>query len=196
MRSRPRWVVGRVVDAVDGSCLGRVGRGRQRKVGVATALEKHRDLVVDAAPPAVRPSIVEGPVAVDEAIRDGAITSPAKQPMFVEQGLGKVSQAIAHRLGGIPVVVKVDLDVAEPAATQLSQRVEELWTVSFLREEERVLRRTPVEVSKLLRHSRVPLDPCRNACALDSSVHASIAWLEMIGYAKKNVCQSMVRLRP
>ena len=108
----------------------------------------------------------------------------------------KYAQAIPHRLSGISVVMEVDLDIAEPAATKLSQGVEELWTVSFLREEERVLRRTPVEVSELLRHSRVPLDPCRNACALDSSVHASIAWLEMIGYAKKNVCQSMVRLRP
>ena len=61
-----REVAGRPVDLVDLVGLARVGRRREREVGVAAELVEQRQLVVDAAPPAVGAAVREAPVAVDE----------------------------------------------------------------------------------------------------------------------------------
>ena len=187
VRSRSRGVVDRVVDAVDRPRLGRVWRSGQREIGVTAGFEEHGNLVVDAAPFAVGPGVVEGPVAVDEAEGDGAVTAAAKQPVSVEQRLGEAAQAIAQRIGRIPVVMKMDFDIAEPAPTEICQRVEQLGPISFLREEERVLWRAAVGVGEPFRKSRIPLDPCGDACALYSGVGGSVVGLEMVGDAEKYV---------
>lgn len=77
MRSWSYRVVSRVVDAVDRPRLGSIRRRRQGEVGVAPSLEEDGNLIIDAAPPAVRPSIVESPITVNEAECNATVASPA-----------------------------------------------------------------------------------------------------------------------
>ena len=75
MRSRSRGIIDGVIDAIYRSSLRRIGCCGQCEIGVASRFEQNSDLVVDAAPSAVRASIVESPVAVNEAERDSAVGS-------------------------------------------------------------------------------------------------------------------------
>ena len=85
------------------------------------------------------------------------------------------------------VVVEMDFDVAEPAAAQFGQGVEQLGLVPFLREEERVLWRAAVAVGESLRKSGIPLDPCGDPRALYSGVGGSMGGLEWSAMQKKYV---------
>ena len=82
VRAGPVGIVNGVVDAVDRPCLGRIRRRRQREVGVAPSLEQNGDLIVHAAPSPIGTRVVEGPVAVHEAERDGAIAAAAEEPVL------------------------------------------------------------------------------------------------------------------
>ena len=113
----------RVVDAVDLARLRRAGGGRQREVGVAAGLAQDVQLVVHAAPAAVGPGVVQRPVAVDEAVRQArrcagrARAGRAGRPAVA----WNVSELSRRSLGGVVVVVEVDLDLAEAVAAEPGQ---------------------------------------------------------------------------
>jgi len=105
----------------------------------------------------------------------------------VEQRLGEAAQALAEGIGGIPVVMKMDFDVPEPAPAEMCKGIEQLGSISFFREEKRVLWMAAVEVRKPFRKSGIPLGPCGDSCALHGGVGGAMVGLELVGDAEKYV---------
>ena len=129
-----------------------------------------------------------------ETERDGAVASAVEKAVLVEKRLGKAAQPIPQSIGRVEVVMKVDLNVPKTAMAQLRERVEELWPISFLRKEERVLRGSAVAVGESLRHSRVFSDPCRDPRALNVDIDLAMGRLKMIGDAEKNISYAIMTI--
>ena len=89
-------------------------------------------------------------------------------------------------------MVQMDLHVAEAAAAESGQRVEQLRLVAFLRKEEGVLWRAPVRVGKSLGHPRVVFHPGGDACPFDVEIDGAMARLEVIGDAEEDVLDAAV----
>src|SRR5262245_59768328 len=66
MGFRSQRIVSRIIDGYDGRGLG-IARGTGKgEIGIAAAPLENNQLIVDAAPPAIRAAVVKTPVAMDE----------------------------------------------------------------------------------------------------------------------------------
>lgn len=109
---RPR-AVGSAVDSVDHPGLGPVG-SRQGEVGVAAGLGQEAQLLVDPAPAAVGAAVVKAPVAVHEAVGDPGSCLGGQQGAVARKVNASREQLGPERLGGVAVVMEVQLDLTQP----------------------------------------------------------------------------------
>ena len=189
-------LAGGVVDAVDGARLAGVWRGRQREIGVAAFLAQYRKLVVHAASTARRVRVVERPVAVDERPDGLAGLRVARQRVVAfGQDAREAAQVLAQAVRRVVVVVKVDLDLAEPLAAQFDQRVEMFDAVLLGRKEEAVNRRPAIGVPMSRAQLRIPLPPARHPRALDLVGGRLPARLEVVDEAEQQVARDACRRR-
>jgi len=59
-----------------------------------------------------------------------------------------LDDARCEGVGGVAIVMEVELDLAEPGARELGELIEEVWPVLFAREEPAVARRSPIAVAE------------------------------------------------
>ena len=162
--ARTAEVAHRPVDAVDDVGLRLVGCRGKGEVGVAARLEEQRNLVVDAARAAVVSPIGQGPVTVDEGVAKTAVRIPGQMPVLGEQAQ-RLFELGSQAFPRVPLVVQVQLDLAQSRARQLGQRLEKLWPVLFTGEEERVSWGQPIGVAEVPRQRRVAIGPGLHARA-------------------------------
>ena len=105
---------------------------------------------------------------MDEAVGEFAVVAPARQQAVAagEQFL-EAEQRGAEVVGGVVVVVQVDLDLAEAGAAEVGQGVEVFRLVLLDGVEERVARRPAVGVAEAAELPRVVADPALDAAAAD-----------------------------
>ena len=149
MRPGTVGIVERVIDAVDLAGLGPAGGRGQCEVRVAPRLAEDVELVIHPTPPSVGPRIVQGPVAVDETIGDRPVRwSRASSPWRLENRCLALQQGGTEILGGVVVVVQLQLDLAVSGPTKIRQGIDVLGVVFLDRIEVRVARRAAVAVAK------------------------------------------------
>ena len=187
VRARMDRIVDRVVDAVDRARLRCIRRRRQREVGVTACLAEHCNFVVDAAPAAVGPGVIECPVAVDESEGDAAVPVAAQETVSVKEGFGEHAETVGQCCGSVMVMVQMNFDIAETTAAKGCEIVEQFGLVAFFRKEERVLRRASVRVGEFLAEAGILPDPSRHAYALSRGIGVSVIGFEVIGDAEKYV---------
>src|SRR6185312_7429108 len=115
-----------------------------------------RQFVVDAAPLAVGAAVREAPVAVDE--RPPEAVALARQVAVLAERLEVLGDAWCERVGGIAVVMEVELDLTETSADQLRELIEVVRLVLLAGEEPAVAGRAAVAVAELA-EGRIALRP-------------------------------------
>jgi hypothetical protein len=115
------WVVGDVIDHVDWAGLRGIWGRRQREISVAAQLLQQRELVVEATPTSVRPSVVKRPVAVDEA-EDRLSHSRSEQSMALRQDSDETTDSFAEGMCAFAVMVEMHLDVGYTRSGHLCER--------------------------------------------------------------------------
>jgi hypothetical protein len=101
--------------------LGRRIPGRHSEVGVTTKVSQQPDFIVEATPAAIRPRIVQRPVAVDEAECQLSFRL-AQQTMLAVQYAAETADTVDKVLAAFAIVVKMNLDVRYSVANQFRQR--------------------------------------------------------------------------
>jgi hypothetical protein len=84
--------------------------GRHREVGIAAKVSQQADFIVKATPAAIRPRIVQGPVAMDESERQLPVALP-QQTMLVMQYAAKTAHAVDKVLATFAIMVKMDFHI-------------------------------------------------------------------------------------
>jgi hypothetical protein len=92
--------------------------GRHGEIGIATQVSQQADFIAKATPAAIRPRIVQGPVAVDESECQLPVAL-AQQAMLVMQYAAKTAHAVDKVLATFTIMVKMDLHIRYPVANHL-----------------------------------------------------------------------------
>ncbi len=82
----------------------------------------------------------------------------ARQVTVLGERLEMRGDSRCERIGGVAVVVKVELDLAKPCTRELRELIEEVWSIFLPREEEAVARWPSIAVTKLTQR-RVVIGP-------------------------------------
>ena len=166
MRLRSGRVVDRVINAVDGRRLGWFGSRRHGEIGIAARFTQHVELVVNPTLASLRMGIVQGPVAVNEAVPQlTRLSIPAEKPVPAGQQLLVTVEPFAQGFAIVVVVMKVHLYLAISLTAQLGQGVHFLRLIHLKRVKECVARRLPVAIAELIEEPRIVLSPLLNATA-------------------------------
>ena len=80
-------VIERIIDTVDRRRLRWTGRRGEREVRVTAGFYEHRYFVIDAAPAAIRPAVVQSPIPMDKSIGDSSRAVPLEEPVFVVKSI-------------------------------------------------------------------------------------------------------------
>src|SRR6266853_5705629 len=84
---------------------GRVPR-RHSEIGVATEIPQQQDFIVEAAPPAIRPRIIQRPVSMDEPERQLSIAL-AKQAVLAIERPAKTADSVDKILAAFAIVMQM-----------------------------------------------------------------------------------------
>ena len=188
LRARAAGPIGGPVDAIDDRRLRGARRGRKGEVGVAAGFEQDRNLVIDAAMPAVGPGVAQRPVAVDEAEHHrAALTIARQQAVAIGQNFLGFEQARPQVLRRVVSWCRWISTSPKPARHSCRQRVEIFRLVIFDGVEEGVARRPAVAVAKAAELPRILLDPGGDAGPAGFQVRLARRRLEMIANAQENV---------
>jgi hypothetical protein len=125
---------------------------------------------------------------VDEAVGQRAGAAVARQQaVATRQDVGELSQGGAQVVGGVVVVMQVDLDLAEALAAQVRQRVEVFGLVLLGGIEEGMAGRPAVAVAEDAELPRITFDPAAHAGPAPFRRWAVLLGLIVVGDAQKDV---------
>ena len=113
--------------------------------------------------------------------------------MVIDQDAREAAQLFAQALVGVIVVVKVDVDLAEPHAADFHEWVEVLALVFLFRVEEGVNRPAPIGVAKPGAKFGVFVSPTGDTGTFDLITGLPIARLEVVDEAEHQVPRLAIR---
>ena len=145
--SLPLRQVPEIGDLIDELGLGRRGSRRHREVGVTTAFPQQTDFLVDPAAFALRMDIVEGPVAVDVGVTRPTLGILAEQSVAAEILLS-LFERLEEVLGGVAVVMEVDLHFASGGVAEVGEGGDQVAIVLFNGIKKGVLGRLAVGIAE------------------------------------------------
>ncbi len=90
------------------------------------------------------------------------------------------AQRAVHVLGGVVIVMEMNLYFAKSFATETCQRIDMQWLVLIDRIEKRMTRRKPVTISKLTKQLRVFHQPRCDTLVCNIKRGSSPGWLKMV----------------
>ena len=97
---------------------------------------------------------------VDDLIRHRIA---AQHPVPVIQHIAENTQFFFESFRRVVVMMEMDVELAEPGATHVCQRIDVFGTILVLRKEKRVLRRSAIDIAKRLKASRILFAPAQDS---------------------------------
>src|SRR5690606_31806126 len=118
------------------------------------------NFVIDAAPLPIAPRITECPVSVDEPENDLArLGITAEQAVAMMEDIGKDFKFLAESIGGIVVVMQMNVEIAIPRLNQDAQSIDVFRSIFILRKKEGMPRRATARIPELIEPPRILSDP-------------------------------------